>query len=42
MYLTSVLFPFPLTSTEQFEYFQLNLLALEVKELTEETELDYC
>lgn len=42
MCLTSILFPLPLISTEQFEYFPLNLLALEVKKLTEETELEYC
>lgn len=41
MCLTSIFFPLPCIPSEQFEYFQLNLLALEVK-LAEEAELDYC
>lgn len=39
---TSVLLPLLHIPSEQFEYFQSNLLALEVRKLAEETELDYC
>lgn len=42
MCLTSVWLHLPRVPSEQFEYLRSNLVALEVKKLTEETELDYC